>query len=108
MGEWREPWQWQWPTILDGPHTRTVVVISEPHRTNEYIKILQYTMWMCDLNYLEFVNSVLIYEAFVFLKFCVWFAMTTDVTTADRPSDDVISNLILCPSAHAHTQTSEG
>ena len=52
---------------------------------------------MCDLNYLEFVNSVLIYGAFVFLKFCVWFAMTTDVTTADPPSDDVTSNLILCP-----------
>ena len=89
--------RWQWPTILDGPHTRTVVMTSDPHKTNEYIKILQYTMWMCHLNYLYFVNSVLIYEAFVFLKFCVWFAMTTDVTTADRPSDDVISNLILCP-----------
>ena len=44
--------RWQWPTILDGPHTRTVVVTSDPHKTNEYIKILQYTMWMCHLNYL--------------------------------------------------------
>ena len=28
--------RWQWPTILDGPHTRTVVVTSDPHKTNEY------------------------------------------------------------------------